>query len=204
MEELHGVQVRSSELWLTSCKGNPYPGGIPPSRCRFVRSCGTADAGPSHLFFDKRRRAWQRAPLENPPDFCDGGRGVAKPEWGVKRICPSCGARYYDMRKDPPVCPSCGAQFDPEALLKSRKARPAPADDTKKAPVVAEDEEEVETEAETPELEDVEDDMSVDDIEEADDTTEDEDDVLIEDTSELGEDDMDEVVDVEGEDEEER
>ncbi|WP_042694356.1 TIGR02300 family protein [Azospirillum sp. B506] len=129
---------------------------------------------------------------------------MAKPEWGVKRICPSCGARYYDMRKDPPVCPSCGAQFDPEALLKSRKARPAPADDTKKPAVVAEDEEEVETEAETPELEDVEDDMSVDDIEEADDTAEDEDDVLIEDTSELGEDDMDEVVDVEGEDEEER
>ena len=94
---------------------------------------------------------------------------MAKPEWGVKRICPSCGARYYDMRKDPPVCPSCGAQFDPEALLKSRKARPAPVDDTKKAVVVAEDEEEAETEAETPELEDVEDDMSVDDIEEADD-----------------------------------
>ncbi|CAO3405655.1 TIGR02300 family protein [Azospirillum largimobile] len=131
---------------------------------------------------------------------------MAKPEWGVKRICPSCGARYYDMRKDPPVCPSCGAQFDPEALLKSRKARPAPADDTKKVAAVTEDED-TENEAEesdTPELEDVEDDMSVEDIEETDDTADDEDDVLIEDTSELGEDDMDEVVDVEGEDEEER
>lgn len=201
MEELHDVQVRSSQLWLTPCKGNPCPCGIPLSFHR----CDAAPVGPSHLFFDKRRRAWQRAPLENPPDFCDGGRGVAKPEWGVKRICPSCGARYYDMRKDPPVCPSCGAQFDPEALLKSRKARPAPADDTKKVAAVTEDEDtESEAEAETPELEDVEDDMSVDDIEEADDTAEDEDDVLIEDTSELGEDDMDEVVDVEGEDEEER
>nr|WP_274390082.1 TIGR02300 family protein [Azospirillum doebereinerae] len=139
------------------------------------------------------------------PGICDGGRGVAKPEWGVKRICPSCGARYYDMRKDPPVCPSCNAQFDPEALLKSRKARPAPVDDTKKA-VVAEDEDaEVETEeSETAELDEAEDGVSVDDIEEAEDPAEDEDDVLIEDTSELGEDDMDEVVDVEGEDEEER
>ncbi|MCW2235796.1 TIGR02300 family protein [Azospirillum canadense] len=131
---------------------------------------------------------------------------MAKPEWGVKRICPSCGARYYDLRKDPPVCPSCGAQFDPEALLKSRKARPAPVDDVKKAPVVTGDDE-VETETEDEEaadLDEVEDDVSVEDIEEGDEAAEDEDDVLIEDTSELGEDDMDEVVDVEGEDEEER
>lgn len=132
---------------------------------------------------------------------------MAKPEWGVKRICPNCGARYYDMRKDPPVCPSCGTQFDPEALLKSRRARPAPVDDTpvKKVAVVAdEDEVEVEREDEVADLEEVEDDVAVEDIEEADEVAEDEDDVLIEDTSELGEDDMDEVVDVEGEDEEER
>ena len=131
---------------------------------------------------------------------------MAKPEWGVKRICPSCGARYYDLRKDPPVCPNCGSQFDPEALLKSRKARPAPVDDVKKAPVVSGDED-IETEnedEEAAELDEVDDDVSVEDIEEADETPEDEDDVLIEDTSELGEDDMDEVVDVEGEDEEER
>nr|WP_211113992.1 TIGR02300 family protein [Azospirillum picis] len=140
-----------------------------------------------------------------PLEFCDGGRGVAKPEWGVKRICPNCGARYYDMRKDPPVCPSCGAQFDPEALLKSRKARPAPADDTKKAVVTGDEDQENEAEeSETPELEDADEDMAVEDIEETDDAGDDEDDVLIEDTSELGEDDMDEVVDVEGEDEEER
>lgn len=130
---------------------------------------------------------------------------MAKPEWGVKRICPSCGARYYDMRKDPPVCPTCGAQFDPEALLKSRKARPVPVDDVKKAPVVEDDETGAGAEdEEAAELEDVEDDVAVDDLDEAEEPAEDEDDVLIEDTSELGEDDMDEVVDVEGEDEEER
>ena len=130
---------------------------------------------------------------------------MAKPEWGVKRICPSCGARYYDLRKDPPVCPTCGAQFDPEALLKSRKARPAPVDDVKKSVVATEDEDvESEAEDESAELDEVEDDVSVEDIEEGDEAGENEDDVLIEDTSELGEDDMDEVVDVEGEDEEER
>ena len=138
-----------------------------------------------------------------------GGTGVAKPEWGVKRICPNCGARYYDMRKDPPVCPTCGTQFDPEALLKSRRARPAPVDDTpvkKVAAVVDEDEVEVEREdEEVAGLEEVEDEVTVEDIEEeVEEVAEDEDDVLIEDTSELGEDDMDEVVDVEGEDEDER
>src|SRR5262249_6610255 len=51
---------------------------------------------------------------------------VAKAEWGMKRLCPNCGTRYYDMRRDPIVCPHCGAPFDPEALLKTRRTR-APA-----------------------------------------------------------------------------
>lgn len=123
---------------------------------------------------------------------------MAKPEWGVKRICPNCGARYYDMRKDPPVCPTCGTQYDPEALLKSRRARPAPADDVKKAPVPAHrDPDDVEIVDEAAELEDVVEEAVDDDgLEEAVDAGDD-DDVLIEDTSELGEDDMDEVVDLE-------
>ena len=58
------------------------------------------------------------------------GRGtegtVAKAEWGMKRVCPSCGARYYDMHKDPVMCPKCGAAYDPETVVKSRRARPAP------------------------------------------------------------------------------
>lgn len=122
---------------------------------------------------------------------------MAKPEWGVKRICPNCGARYYDMRKEPPVCPTCGTQFDPEALLKSRRARPAPADDVKKsAQPPREDDVDAEIADEAPDLEDaVEDDVGDDGLEEAGDAGDD--DVLIEDTSELGEDDMDEVVDLE-------
>jgi uncharacterized protein (TIGR02300 family) len=57
---------------------------------------------------------------------------VSKPEWGTKRICPNCGARYYDMRRDPITCPKCGAPFDAESLVKNRKARAA-------APAAAED-----------------------------------------------------------------
>ena len=48
---------------------------------------------------------------------------MSKPEWGSKRICQSCGSKFYDLRKKTILCPSCGATFDPEALLKSRGTR---------------------------------------------------------------------------------
>ncbi|NWG93330.1 MAG: TIGR02300 family protein [Parvularculaceae bacterium] len=46
-----------------------------------------------------------------------------KPELGVKRDCPSCGARFYDLNKEPAHCPKCDHEFIPEALLKPRKPR---------------------------------------------------------------------------------
>ena len=48
---------------------------------------------------------------------------MAKPEWGRKRICPSCGTKYYDFKNSPITCPSCGAKFDPDLYLKSRKGK---------------------------------------------------------------------------------
>ncbi|MGB0570809.1 MAG: TIGR02300 family protein [Alphaproteobacteria bacterium] len=72
---------------------------------------------------------------------------MAKPEWGVKRTCLACGARFYDMQKSPIVCPSCEAEFDPEAIFRPRRNRasdagaPAPAnDDAAKPAATAEDE----------------------------------------------------------------
>lgn len=50
---------------------------------------------------------------------------LAKPEWGLKRSCLSCGARFYDMQRDPIICPSCEAEFDPLALVRPRRARAA-------------------------------------------------------------------------------
>ena len=67
-----------------------------------------------------------------PPVSVAGGVGVVKPEWGLKRICPNCGTRYYDFRKSPPICPACGTQYDPEALLKSRRARSGIPDEPRK------------------------------------------------------------------------
>ena len=48
---------------------------------------------------------------------------MAKPEWGVKRICSSCGTKYYDFNNSPIICPSCKTEFDPDVYLKSRKGK---------------------------------------------------------------------------------
>ena len=48
---------------------------------------------------------------------------MSNPEWGIKRVCPSCGIKYYDFNKNPIICPKCEFEFDPDLLLKSRKGR---------------------------------------------------------------------------------
>ncbi len=59
---------------------------------------------------------------------------MAKPEWGRKRICYSCGSVFYDLRRDPIVCPKCDAKFDPEAILKSRRSRVTVVEEPKPKP----------------------------------------------------------------------
>ncbi len=44
---------------------------------------------------------------------------------GFKRICMSCGSRFYDMNKRPIVCPSCQTEFTGEIKVKSRRGRVA-------------------------------------------------------------------------------
>ena len=90
---------------------------------------------------------------------------MVKPEWGIKRLCQSCGARYYDFLRTPIVCPSCGTTFDSEAVLKSRRARPLPADDTKpkaRKEVVAKVEDVDEEEEEEEELDEEDEEEAVD------------------------------------------
>ena len=41
---------------------------------------------------------------------------MPKDEWGVKRVCPACSTRFYDLRNDPMTCPSCGAVHTAESL----------------------------------------------------------------------------------------
>jgi len=46
---------------------------------------------------------------------------------GLKRICPGCGARFYDMNKRPIICPSCETEFTGEIKVKTRRGRVAAA-----------------------------------------------------------------------------
>jgi uncharacterized protein (TIGR02300 family) len=63
---------------------------------------------------------------------------VAKPEWGVKRTCQSCGARFYDLLRSPITCPKCGAIVEPEVPFKPRR-QAAPAAEPKAEPVIMAD-----------------------------------------------------------------
>ena len=50
---------------------------------------------------------------------------MVNPEWGTKRSCPKCAARFYDLGKDDPVtCIACGAAWAPEPVLKSKQPLP--------------------------------------------------------------------------------
>ncbi len=44
---------------------------------------------------------------------------MAKKELGTKRICQECGAKFYDLNKDPAICPKCETPFRPEVVAKT-------------------------------------------------------------------------------------
>ncbi len=111
---------------------------------------------------------------------------MVKAEWGLKRICPNCGTRYYDFRKDPPTCPACGTVYDPEALLKSRRARPGMVEETRKGSAKT-----VSRAAGFDEIAPADPEEEVDLVPDADD--DDDGAALIEDPGELGEDTIEEV-----------
>jgi uncharacterized protein (TIGR02300 family) len=50
---------------------------------------------------------------------------VAKPELGTKRQCGGCGAKFYDLGKDPITCPKCGTVFEVVAI--APRSRPPEA-----------------------------------------------------------------------------
>ncbi len=95
---------------------------------------------------------------------------MAKPELGLKRVCVSCGAKFYDLTRSPAVCPKCGTE-QPAEQPRVKRA-PLPVEDKAKKRVVAAD-----AESEEIEIEDVDADAVVEDAEDI----EDEDDALGED-----------------------
>jgi uncharacterized protein (TIGR02300 family) len=64
---------------------------------------------------------------------------VAKPELGTKRVCQSCGAKFYDLSKDPITCPKCGTIYEVVVPV-TRGGRPAAAAAAAAVPVADEPE----------------------------------------------------------------
>lgn len=77
---------------------------------------------------------------------------MARPELGLKRQCMSCGAKFYDLARDPAVCPKCGAAYQ---AATSRVVAPVISRST--------DDDEDETDEKGPEL------VSLDEVEAAED-----------------------------------
>ena len=116
---------------------------------------------------------------------------MSKPEWGTKHTCQSCGAKYYDLNRSPVICPKCGTEFDPDALLRSRRIRTTTA--KPEAPVAAAKPAKkaaAET-ADESELDEIDGEGKIDPLVDEEGDEED----MIEDASELGEDE-DDVADV--------
>ena len=51
---------------------------------------------------------------------------VARPELGAKRHCSNCGAKYYDLNRDPITCPKCGTVYEVATLTRVRPEVAAP------------------------------------------------------------------------------
>lgn len=103
---------------------------------------------------------------------------MAKPELGTKRLCVSCGARFYDLTRQPAVCPKCSTE-QPAEQPRVRRAAGNVADEKRRpkpAPVPGLDTADVEVEV----------------------TDDEEEEGVLEDTSDL-EDDTDAIVEVETE-----
>jgi uncharacterized protein (TIGR02300 family) len=110
--------------------------------------------------------------MRRPIPIHDEDARMPKDEWGVKRICPSCSTRFYDLRHDPMTCPNCGAAFTVESLtvakakgLRPEKVKPE-AVDIEDLPDIEADDETIESDDDLDDeiLEDEEDNVDLDEI----------------------------------------
>jgi uncharacterized protein (TIGR02300 family) len=60
---------------------------------------------------------------------------VAKPELGTKRLCAECGAKFYDLNKDPITCPKCSTVFVVAPVVTRGRPEPVAAPARAAAPV---------------------------------------------------------------------
>ena len=63
---------------------------------------------------------------------------MAKPELGGKRQCQNCGAKFFDLNRDPIVCPKCGTVFQGAPARAQQAEAKAEEADESAAPADAE------------------------------------------------------------------
>jgi uncharacterized protein (TIGR02300 family) len=93
---------------------------------------------------------------------------MVKPELGTKRVCVSCGARFYDLTKVPAVCPRCSTEqlieqprlrrIGGNVIEERRPKKPAPAPGMEEAEIEVEGVEEEDEEALIEDADELEDD----------------------------------------------
>lgn len=72
-----------------------------------------------------------------------------KAKRGTKRTCGSCGAKFYDLNRDPAICPMCETVFEikkPEPKPKKetvKEEKPAEEAETEEADVILESEDDL-------------------------------------------------------------
>ncbi|HPD83608.1 MAG: FYDLN acid domain-containing protein [Alphaproteobacteria bacterium] len=122
---------------------------------------------------------------------------------GLKRICMSCGMRFYDLDKSPIICPGCETEFTGEEKIKTRRGRVSAIaeEPVKQAPrsSIEDDEDEID------DIDPDDDIVSLDDVDE-DDLDDDDEDALgidSDDLDDLDEDDLDDLDDEDLDDEDE-
>lgn len=121
---------------------------------------------------------------------------------GLKRVCVSCGIRFYDFNKRPIECPNCDTEFTGEIKVKGRRGKASIAAELEKEKALekkklivndnADDSDEIEQEDGIVSLEDLEegndddleDDADLGDIEDLDDLEEEDLEVEVEDEKE--------------------
>jgi uncharacterized protein (TIGR02300 family) len=63
---------------------------------------------------------------------------LADQDLGTKRVCADCGAKFYDLNKNPMICPKCGHEEAVTVAKAKRKPAEAPAPAPKPEPAKAE------------------------------------------------------------------
>ena len=58
---------------------------------------------------------------------------MVKPEWGANHLCENCGAKFYDMLRDPIIGPKCDTKV--AAPARSRRGKAAAVKEEAPAPV---------------------------------------------------------------------